>query len=269
MPPSSARSLCPPAPGPSSPARRTGSRGELRASSARCWPGRPTGTTTCTTSSLSWAGKSRMLWMVVARVRRLGRSCGAGLVTAACCAAAHGHHVCARHRQRAEWSRVRSWAGGPDGQLGRVCAGGRAAEQRGRRPSGRCPRAASRRRQPDDRRQRLLGAGGGRRQRKPRPGLGGGARLPVAEGDVTTTLSGSTGTRLDTWNDPRIEALSDAFGLFEAAHQWSRPLPAIVELPLLVRILSELVERVVWRGHDADWSCLERWRRQSKVLGPD
>ena len=70
-----------------------------------------------------------------------------------------------------------------------------------------------------------------------------------------------------TWSDPRITALSDAFGLFEAAHRSSRPLPVIVELPLLVQILSDLVERVVWQGRDAEVELARAAEAATEVLG--
>ncbi|WKK72235.1 extracellular solute-binding protein [Rathayibacter oskolensis] len=75
--------------------------------------------------------------------------------------------------------------------------------------------------------------------------------LATAEADVRTTLAGSSGTRLDTWRDPRVLAVSGTSALFEEAHRASRPLPMVPELPELVQVLNRLVDDVVWRGVDA------------------
>ncbi|PSL37523.1 multiple sugar transport system substrate-binding protein [Labedella gwakjiensis] len=77
-------------------------------------------------------------------------------------------------------------------------------------------------------------------------------RIATAEGDVRTTLAGSSGTRLDTWADPRVASASPAFFLFEEAHRASRPLPMVPELPGLVQVINSLVDRVVWLGEDVD-----------------
>ncbi|KQQ05461.1 MULTISPECIES: extracellular solute-binding protein [unclassified Rathayibacter] len=75
--------------------------------------------------------------------------------------------------------------------------------------------------------------------------------LATAEADVRTTLAGSSGTRLDTWRDPRVLAVSGTSALFEEAHRASRPLPMVPELPELVQVLNRLVDDVVWSGEDA------------------
>lgn len=90
--------------------------------------------------------------------------------------------------------------------------------------------------------------------------------LATAEADVRTTLAGSSGTRLDTWRNPRVLRMSSAFALFEEAHRASCPLPMVPQLPALVQILNGLVDEVVWHGKDLDGSLAFALHDATEVL---
>jgi len=66
--------------------------------------------------------------------------------------------------------------------------------------------------------------------------------------DLETTRAGASGARRSTWADPELLRAHPEHALFERAHDHSRPLPRVPELPALVGVLNELVDAVVWRG---------------------
>jgi len=66
--------------------------------------------------------------------------------------------------------------------------------------------------------------------------------------DLETTRAGASGARRSTWADPELLVAHPEHALFEQAHDHSRPLPRVPELPALVGVLNELVDAVVWRG---------------------
>ncbi len=88
-------------------------------------------------------------------------------------------------------------------------------------------------------------------------------------GDLATTRAGSSGTRLGTWRDPGILRRSPAFALFERAHENSRPLPMVEELPVLVAVLDDLYDRVVRRGEEAEGALEEAVAQATEAMARD
>lgn len=88
-------------------------------------------------------------------------------------------------------------------------------------------------------------------------------------GDLATTRAGSSGTRLETWRDPGVVSRTPAFSLFEEAHAVSKPLPQVPELPLLVELLNDLVDRVVNRGAAASAELERAVARAESLFSAD
>ncbi len=85
--------------------------------------------------------------------------------------------------------------------------------------------------------------------------------------DRATTRAGSSGARSSTWDDPELLADHPEQALFRAAHQHSRPLWRIPELPAVVDVLSTLVDDVVWRAAPAEPRLTAAARQVRALLG--
>jgi multiple sugar transport system substrate-binding protein len=74
--------------------------------------------------------------------------------------------------------------------------------------------------------------------------------------DKLTSLSGGTGTRLSTWNDPDVRAQFQYYEEIEAVHRNVESPPPIPEYPALNTVLSEMSWSAV-QGHKTVERALE------------
>lgn len=66
--------------------------------------------------------------------------------------------------------------------------------------------------------------------------------------DRETSRAGASGARLSTWQDEGLLSACPELSLFAGAHEHSRPLWRVPQLPFVVDVLSSLVDDVVWAG---------------------
>lgn len=92
-------------------------------------------------------------------------------------------------------------------------------------------------------------------------------RLTTQEMDVQTARSGGSATRLDSWNDPRVQAIAPYYSVLESAHQNSRSVPSDVRWPRIAGILNELMRGVVLDRSGR--SALESAHRELSALLSD
>jgi len=64
--------------------------------------------------------------------------------------------------------------------------------------------------------------------------------------DRITAMSGGTGTRRSTWNDPEVRAQFPYYEIMEAVHDGAMSPPAIVEYPAINEVLSEMSRSVMF-----------------------
>ena len=86
-----------------------------------------------------------------------------------------------------------------------------------------------------------------------------------AEMDKLTTLEGGIGCRLSTWNDPEVNDAVPFYHRLEALHAFSRELPRSRELPTLVRVIDEAVQRAI-RGDDPTEAILRLAQAEAATI---
>jgi len=69
--------------------------------------------------------------------------------------------------------------------------------------------------------------------------------LATSAMDKTTALSGGSGTRLSTWNDPEVREQFGYYATIEEVHRRARTLPALPEYPAINEVIDRMMARVV------------------------
>jgi|SRR5215469_425705 len=75
-------------------------------------------------------------------------------------------------------------------------------------------------------------------------------RITSHEMDVKTALAGGSATRIDSWNDPRVQAVAPYYGVLEQAHKHSRSVPDDPRWPRIAGILNAMMDLVVSRDSE-------------------
>jgi multiple sugar transport system substrate-binding protein len=78
--------------------------------------------------------------------------------------------------------------------------------------------------------------------------------------DKVTSLSGGTGVRLSTWNDPQVRAQFQYYEELERVHQGSDTMPALPEYPAINEVLS----RMTWEAVQGRKSVAQALREASE-----
>jgi multiple sugar transport system substrate-binding protein len=70
-------------------------------------------------------------------------------------------------------------------------------------------------------------------------------QLTTHEMDVQTAISGGSSTRVDSWNDPTVQAIAPYYAVLEQAHHNSRSVPIDPRWPQMAGILNEMMRAFV------------------------
>jgi multiple sugar transport system substrate-binding protein len=84
--------------------------------------------------------------------------------------------------------------------------------------------------------------------------------------DKVTSLSGGTGVRLSTWNDPEVRAQFQYYEEIERVHIGSDTLPAIPEYPAINEALSRMTHAAVQGGKAVEAALRDASRECEEIL---
>jgi multiple sugar transport system substrate-binding protein len=84
--------------------------------------------------------------------------------------------------------------------------------------------------------------------------------------DKVTSLSGGTGVRLSTWNDPEVRAQFQYYEEIERVHFGSDTLPAIPEYPAINEALSRMTHAAVQGGKGVEAALRDASRECEQIL---
>lgn len=70
-------------------------------------------------------------------------------------------------------------------------------------------------------------------------------RLTTSAADVQTAEAGGSATRLDSWRDPRVQAIAPYYAVLEQAHAHSRSVPVDPRWPQMAGILNAMMRAVI------------------------
>lgn len=93
-------------------------------------------------------------------------------------------------------------------------------------------------------------------------------RLTTHEMDVITAVSGGSAARIDSWEDPRVQALAPYYGQLASAHRGSRSVPADRRWPAMAGILNEMMRAVVEDGTSVQALAEAHRRLEALVAAP-
>jgi multiple sugar transport system substrate-binding protein len=83
--------------------------------------------------------------------------------------------------------------------------------------------------------------------------------------DKLTTLEGGIGCRLSTWSDPEVNAAIPFYHRLAELHRATRALPRSRNLPQLVHVIDQAVQRAILTDEPTD-AILQRAQQEAATI---